>query len=301
MVRIRKFGTRANDHPVFAYELTSKFGFKAVILDQGAILQSFCLPNGRNIAVGFKDWESYATDTNYIGRIIGPNANRISNARFSIDDQAFDLSANDGLHNLHSGPNGFDVQSWQVEENDTGLSLTLDTQNGQNGFTGATQAHLRISLHGHRLRVEMEAKCDRPTPMNMTWHPYWNLSRDNRIDGCDLRIDADFYSIFEAGDKRPVKDTRQDFRKLLPIGSTRLDTNYKEVKRASLKAHGVSMNVTSSLPDMQVYTGDALNVPRSGIAIEPQFQPNDINLAQDSLLRPGKIYRHWIEYKFDLI
>ena len=301
MVRIRKFGTRADGRPVLAYELTSELGFKAVILDQGAILQSFCVPNGRNISLGYEDWESYASDTNYIGRIIGPNSNLISNARFRIGDQTFKLSANDGPHNLHSGPNGFDVQSWQVTENDTGLSLTLDTQNGENGFPGAAQAHLKISLHGHRLRLEMEATCDRSTPMNMTWHPYWNLGRNNRIDGCDLRVDAEFFSTYEAGDKRPVKDTRQDFRKFIPIGSAKLDTNYKEVKRASLRSHDVSMSVTSSLPDMQIYTGDALDVPRSGIAIEPQFQPNDINLTQDSLLRPGEIYHHWIEYEFDLI
>jgi len=296
----RKFGTRKDGSPILAYELTSEAGFKAVILNHGAILQGFWIPNGQNMTLGFDNWEGYASDTAFSGRIVGPNANRILGARFRIDEEEYELKANDGGNNLHSGPDGFDKKIWDVTQKDNELILSLDSQNGYNGFPGSVVANLNISLIENRLRLELEATSERPTPMNMTWHPYWRLSRDGKIDSHDLRIEAETYTVLETGSERSVNDTYHDFRNALPIGHTKLDDNYKNVRQVSLRSENIRMTVTSSLPDMQVYTGDGLRNPRSGIAIEPQYQPNDINLAQKSLLKPGEIYRHWIEYKFDL-
>lgn len=296
-----QFGIRADGQPISAYQLNSNLGFKAVILDQGAILQSFHLPDGRNITLGFEDWESYENDPSYIGRIIGPNANRIANAAFQIAEAKCHLFANDGVHNLHSGPKGFDTQLWDVARTESGLKLELTSPEELHGFPGAMKAVLNISLAKNKLRLEMEATSDRPTPLNMTWHPYWNLSGNTRIDGHDLRLEAETHTQFEKTQVFQVKDTRYDFQKALPLGSVQLDSNYNHVKSARLSAGHTEMTITSSLPDMQIYTGDALSRPRTGIAIEPQFRPNDINFAQESLLRPGETYHHWIEYCFDEI
>lgn len=300
MAQSLKFGARPDGSVVSAYELSSETGFRAVILDQGAVLQSLCLPDGQNITLGFADWAGYESDTNYIGRIIGPNANRISNACFRIDGNQFQVTPNDGPNNLHSGPDGFHVQKWDVKTTASGLSLTLDTPDGQGGFPGAIKTQLHISLVENRLKLDIEAQSDHPTPLNMTWHPYWNLGKTLKIDGHDLFIDAQSITEFETGMSHQIKDTRHDFERARPIGSVQLDSNYKDVRQVVLSTDKLSMTVTSSLPDMQVYTGDALPSPRSGIAIEPQFQPNDVNLAQNSVLRAGETYKHWIEYRFDV-
>jgi aldose 1-epimerase len=300
MAQFRKFGIRKDGRPILAYELKSDTGFKAVILNQGAILQGFYLPNGQNITLGFDNWEDYAADKAFLGRIVGPNANRILGAHFRIDEEEYRLVANDGANNLHSGPDGFDNQIWEVMQDNSGLALSLETTHKYNGFPGNVRAQLKISLKENRLRLGLAATSDRATPMNMTWHPYWRLSRDGKIDNHDLCIASETISVLETGTRRSVKETYHDFRKALPIGSTKLDNNYKDVQQLSLCSDNVMMTVTSSLPDMQVYTGDGLPNPRSGIAVEPQYQPNDINLVQKSLLRPSETYRHWIEYKFDL-
>jgi len=145
----------------------------------------------------------------------------------------------------------------------------------------------------------MEATSNRPTPMNLTWHPYWNLSGETRIDGHDLEVNANLHTMMGTQKALPVSDTFRDFTSPRPLGSVRLDCSYDLVKSARLTAGQTAMTVTSSLPCLQVYSGDALPQSRAGIALEPQFRPNDINFAQDSLLRPGEIYRHWIEYRFD--
>lgn len=301
MIKRWQFGTQSDGQAISAFQLTSEAGFQAVILDRGATLQSFRLPNGRNIALGFESWESYENDTHYTGRIIGPNANRIVNAKFQIDEDEFQLLENEGNHNLHSGPNGFDAQIWDVAQTGLDLTLNLQSPDGHNGFPGAIKARLNISLVQNKLRLDMQVTTERPSPINLTWHPYWNLSGDGKIDGHDLCVDAEHNTRLEFQRALPVKDTRHDFRKALPLGSVQLDSNYKDVKSARLVSGETVMTVTSSLPNMQIYTGDALTPPRTGIALEPQHRPNDINLAQDSLLRPGEIYNHWIEYSFNTI
>lgn len=296
-----RFGTRADGSPILAYQLVSESGFQAIILNQGVILQSFCLPDGRNITLGFDEWNGYEKDPSYIGRLIGPNANRIAAAQFRIDGEKFSLAANDGANNLHSGPQGFDEQIWDVAQIHAGIRLELQTADGHNGFPGATKTVLDITLIENKLRLEMKVTTDQPTPMNLTWHPYWNLGNDARIDGHDLCVASETHTKLHVENALPVKDTWRDLRKALPLGSIQLDCSYNDVESAQLTSEDITMTVTSSLPGLQVYTGDALARPRAGIALEPQFRPNDINFAQDSLLRPGETYSHWIEYKFETI
>ena len=300
MAQSWQFGTRTDGRPITAFTLVSDAGFEAVILDQGAILQSFRLPNSRNVTLGFETWEDYETDPHYTGRIIGPNANRILDAQFRIDGDAFKLFANDGPRNLHSAPNGFDVQMWSAKLTKHGLTLELEWNDKDNRFPGEIRAKLTISLKANRLRLKLQATADRATPMNLTWHPYWNLGGGGRIDGHDLYVEAESRTPLLTRDARLIKDTRYDFQRARPLGSVRLDANYSDVDSARLTAGQTAMTVRSSLPDMQVYTGDALADPRSGIALEPQYRPNDINFAQDCLLRPGEVYDHWVEYSFNV-
>jgi len=150
-----------------------------------------------------------------------------------------------------------------------------------------------------------QARRTKPTPINITWHPYWNLNGTqstkggHRIDGHDLQITAERRTEFLSADSISVKNTRFDFQSSLPLGQIKIDENYIDAARAKLIANQTSLTVTSSLPDMQIYTGDHLAQPRTGIAIEPQFRPNDINIEQLSLLQPGETYRHWIDYHFN--
>jgi len=294
-----RFGENNNGDIISAYQIGSDMGFQAVILNLGATLQSFRLPNGQNITLGFDTPEGYETDKNYIGRLIGPNTNRIARGKYEIDGTTYLLPNNDGAYNLHSGPFGFDTQIWSVERVKAGLILRYTSLHGENGFPGNVTVELKISLLQNRLRLDMEAETDRATPMNLTWHPYWNLSSIKKIDGHDLHIESNSITNLDSFDETPVIDSRYDFRAPLPLGSVQLDSNYKNVKRLRLRSQHTTMTVTSSLPDMQVYTGEGLPQPREGVAIEPQFRPNDINFAQSSLLRPGGFYSHWIEYCFE--
>lgn len=291
------FGTLPDGRAVTAYRLRSPSGMEAVILDYGLILQSLVLPDGRNVTLGHETLEDYLSGEDYRGAIIGPNANRIVGAQFRIGDETFKLPTNDGANNLHSGPEGFDRQLWEIESEGDNLIATLLSKSAE-GFPGALDLHITIALADQTLRVEMTATTNASTPVNLTWHPYWNLAGEGRIDSHDLQVLAEERTEVESGQSFPVKQTRFDFREPLPLGHIRLDDNFKSVEGTMLRSGSTALHIRSSLPDLQIYAGDALPVPRSGIAIEPQFQPNDVNLEQKSLLQPEETYHHWIEYHF---
>lgn len=286
---------------IHTYELKTAHGLKASILNYGATLQALLLPDGRNVVLGYEALEGYLSDTAYLGQIIGRNANRIAPACFEIEGEIFHLAKNDGDANLHSGPEGFDTKLWSSDIVDETLILRHVSPDGDQGFPGELSVTLRITVAEMSLRLEMEAETTRPTPINMTWHPYWNLLGQSRIDGHTLNVKSAHRTGLQSGQPISVDRTRFDFTTPLPLGSIQIDENYIDARDATLSANGTTLRVSSSLPDLQIYTGDALPNPRSGIALEPQFRPNDINFAQDSLLQPGETYRHWIEYAFETI
>ena len=282
-----------------AYRLGSESGLSAVVLDYGATLQALCLPDGQNVTLGYGTLEAYLSGQDYRGAMVGRNANRIIGASFKIGGQTYKIPANEGGNSLHSGPAGFESQMWDACRDGETLVLRHSSPDGHQGFPGAVNAVLRIRINDLSLRMEMQAETTAPTPINLTWHPYFNLNGEGRIDGHDLHVEADHRTRLDQSEPLPVEQTRFDFRQSLPLGSVRLDDNYAGVGKARLRAGRTRLTVESSLPDMQVYTGDGLDVPRSGIALEPQFRPDDINRERKSLLRPGETYDHWIEYKFE--
>lgn len=67
-----------------------------------------------NVVLGFDTPEEYRDNPRYIGAIVGRCANRISNARFTLDGTTYQLSANSGRDHLHGGRKGFDKVVWRV-------------------------------------------------------------------------------------------------------------------------------------------------------------------------------------------
>lgn len=300
MISAWTFGSLADGREVTAYELTSEKGFRAVILNYGAILQALHLPDGTNIVLGFKTLDEYIAGNDYRGAVIGRNANRIVGAAFHIDGVTHNVPSNEDENNLHSGPNGFDRQLWEATISGDTLRLKHVSPQGDQGFPGEVSVTLSITWIGAKLRLEMSAQTTEATPVNLTWHPYWNLKGSDRIDGHNLQVISPHRTKLNQPETIPVKDTCFDFRKSLPLGVVKLDENYTAVDAVVLKTARVSLEVTSSLPDVQIYTGDALPTPRSGIAIEPQFRPDDINQTKDSLLMPSERFEHWIEYEINI-
>ena len=134
------FGT-LNDREITKYTIENSNGIKASVITYGATLTEIFAPDRKgefkDILVGFDDLDGFVNRTDYQGVIVGPYANRIGNARFSIDGTLYKLTANEkDVTCLHS--NGeFNTAIWDAEIiNENSVKFTYTSPDSMNGFPG---------------------------------------------------------------------------------------------------------------------------------------------------------------------
>lgn len=334
----RTFGT-VDDQPVHEVTIRSAAGAEAKILSYGALVRDLVVNSAKGpqrVVLGLETMDDYLKHSPSFGITAGRYANRIAHGRFSIDGKHYQLDLNQaGKHTLHGGSKGFGKRVWQVGHADeSSVALTLVSPDGDMGFPGALTVTTRYSfVYGSTLRVEMTATTDAPTLVNLAHHTYWNLDGSADILDHDLHVAAAFYTpvdgdLITTGEIVPVAGTPYDFRTVRPIrlpgedGPFAYDHNWvlagarpapgqlRHALSLSSRKSGVSLEVHTTEPGIQVYTGGKLNVavpgldgakygPFGGIAIEPQVFPDSPNKPHfpDPTLRPGQVYRQVSEYR----
>lgn len=251
------------------------------------------------VLLGFGSAEEYARAGGSFGALLGRCANRIGGGRFTLDGRTWHLATNNGDSTLHGGPRGFGTLLWRVTEaTPTRLALALDSPDGDQGFPGHLAAEAVWTLETDTLRLELRAHTDRPTVVNLSCHPYFNLAGEDAPDvyGHELTIHADAFLPTDprqipTGEIRPVAGTPFDFRTPTPIGARirqaeeqlLLGTGYDHcwvlsrapvaaAPRLAVRARdpgtGRVLEVHTDQPGVQVYTGNKLNgsvVGRGGV------------------------------------
>lgn len=331
MITTREFGRLPNGDPVQAYDFVTEAGFKATVLSYGATLQSLIFPDGTDVVLGFDKLEGYLDEHPYFGGIIGRVANRIGGASFEIDGTCYEIPANEGPNNLHSGPEGFDRVNWFGEIDGETLILRHTSPDGHQGFPGELQTELRFTFEGSKLSLQIEATVNKPCPVNITWHPYFNLTDGGKSPCVDhqLQISAEHYTPTNASNiptgqlARSSDDAAYDFTRPRHVSADdTLDQNFvfktagfdarEMIKMAKLSSDtsGRKVIICSTEPCLQAYTGayiakltgksDIIYGPNHGIALEPQGYPDGINHDgfPNQILRHGEVYSHKINYTF---
>ena len=292
-------------------------GLVVTVTDFGARLLSVVM-DGTQLLHGPHSLAEVAQDTCYCGSICGRVANRIAGGSFELEGQTYTLATNNGANHLHGGTRGFDSRLWTTSDHSANsLDLTLFSCDGEEGYPGNVSVHARYSVHRCSLRLEMEAHTDAPTLLNLTNHAYWNLAGKGTIDRHTLRVAAPSYtpmrSNIPTGDIEPVDGTPYDLRVPVTLGERFLsmgvgyDDNFvllgesgvlREV--AELSCGDRRLLLSTDAPGLQVYTGDFLPVPRSGLALEAQSFPDSPHHANfpSIILRPGSAYRRTIVWEF---
>ena len=167
------------------FTLTGAAGVVVRLSNYGGIITSILAPDreGRiaDIVLGHDTLDGYRNNPNYLGAIIGRCANRIADARFTLDGTTFKLTANDGPNCLHGGRRGFDQVLWDAETFQRGgwgrRSVVAPKPDGDQGFPGALTVQVTYTLTDrNELVVDYHAETDLPTPVNLTQHSYWNLA-----------------------------------------------------------------------------------------------------------------------------
>ena len=106
------FGSMPDGTPVDLYTLTNANGLQATIATYGGVVVSLLVPdrdgNLGDVVLGFDSLDDYIAHSPYFGCITGRYANRIGNARFTLNGVEYTLEKNDGDNHLHGGVKGFD-------------------------------------------------------------------------------------------------------------------------------------------------------------------------------------------------
>ncbi|HZB26721.1 MAG TPA: aldose epimerase family protein, partial [Vicinamibacterales bacterium] len=203
---------------------------------------------------------------------------------------------------------------------------------------GTLRARVSYTLtERNELVVEYHATSDKPTPVNLTQHSYFNLSGGGDILDHELTIHASRYTPVDAtliptGELASVEATPFDFRKPAKVGA-RIDAAHEQLKNGLGYDHnfvldgkagelraaarlvdgksGRTLDVATSEPGMQFYSGNFLDGTltgkggqvyrrRAGLCLETQHFPDSPNKPHfpSTILRPGGEYRSKTVFTF---
>jgi aldose 1-epimerase len=309
----------------------------------GCTITAICTPDKgghlQNIVAGYADLNDYRKNEHYFGCLVGRYANRIGGAKFILGERQYNLSQNDGPNHLHGGFEGFNKKLFQVTgliqaDGEAGVEFEYLSPDEEEGSPGNLAVKVKYTLsEDNQLRMSYEAKTDRPTPVNLTNHSYFNLTGFEAPDilAHELQINARSYTEtidnIPTGNILPVSGTPHDFSVSRPIKNDLWDVSggYNQnfvlgghapdkivlAARLSEKSSGRFVSVYTDQPGLQLYTANvwdgAIRGPQGkyyqqygALALETQNFPDSPNhpAFPSSVLYPGDNYHTTTIYEF---
>lgn len=281
------------------------------ILSYGCIVRDWRIDwrvDGRDgslpMVLGFPRLEDYLRHSRSHGAIVGRVANRTANSRFTLDGRTYTVTANEGPHHLHGGGIGLGQRIWRMEADSAAGSVQLGyaSPDGEEGYPGAVDFTVTFRLDGPRLVCEMAGQPDRPTPIALANHSYYNLGGGGQVKDHELWVDAPDYTPVDAdliplGEIRSVEGTSFDFTSAREIGDTRLDQNVvlrsgrdpaRPAARVICPRTDLRLELWTAEPGLQLFDASAMAIavpgldgqsygPYAGLCLEAQHFPDSMN------------------------
>ena len=141
-----------DEKPTRMLSLRNANGMLVNLTNYGAKIISIYVPdknnNYKDVVLGFNSIEEYRQNGASHGAIVGPFANRIANASFTIDKEVYQLPVNNGDATLHSGPDSWYRKVWKYEQNGNAVLFTIESPDGEFGFPGNKKAKVTYTQIG---------------------------------------------------------------------------------------------------------------------------------------------------------
>ena len=318
---------------IYKYTI-AKGNVSADFIDYGARIQSlrYC---GKDIVLGYNTLTEYVNSEGYLGATVGRFANRIANAKFTLNGKEYCLTKNEGEDSLHGGLNGFDSKVWHAHSFDDKIEFTYLSIDGEEGYPGNLSVKVTYTItDSDSLKIEYRAVSDADTVISLTNHAYFNLDGESSGDVFDTELFVDATEIVDVnenlipnGKLRSVENTEGDFTKFKKLGNyfeskdflirkfggydfcyALEGDGFRKVAEARSNKSGISLEVYTDKEGMQFYTETILEGKTGkrgvyqkgcGFCLETQAYPNAVNCPEypSAILRKGEQYNSVTEYK----
>ena len=282
--------------------------------------------------------EEYTKTKGHFGSIAGPIANRIRNAKVTIEGVDYFLDKNQGEHTLHGGFIGLGLREWKVTDNTSNsIEFEIKLKHLELGLPGERTFKCRYSIiDPDTLEIDLSMSADQTTMCNLAPHPYFCLDQSGTVLNHELEVFADSYlnkdhEQLPTGEQSPVQESAFDLRtkvnleSILVTAGQSFDHNFcfdtaqshKTMIRPLAKLYSpnskISLSIHSNQRGLQVYTPHDLgeknadsSVPNHSfpaICLEPQAWPDSPNFKDfPSILIPeGESYQSLNRLSFQKI
>lgn len=303
------------------------------VINYGATITNLFVPdrNGElvDVIVGLENpldyySEAYSKVKLYLGATIGRYAGRISKQGFKIEEKEYKIPHENGVH-LHGG-NGFDKKFWKIEKvEEDAVIFSYKSLHLEEGYPGNVWVTASFALtEQNKLIIEYKAQTDKPTPINLTSHPYLNLKGNGTVLDQVLHVNSSHYletdeHLIPTGKIKDSKQTVYDRNKATKIKANNFsgfdDTfivNEDKIK-ASLYDHesGIKLEILSNQPALVIYTpkkfpnlpfkSNYAQISYPAICFEAQNFPDAPNNDHfpNAVLWPNETYLNSTVFKFN--
>jgi len=238
----------------------------------------------------------------FANRIVGPISNDRKTLAFTWEGHPMELDVNwkgkkvgaipSAIHGLILAEKAEDVRVTASGDKRT-VNGVIHAGDFNGHWFSKNDITITIELERDAVIATVEARNvgEKPEPVGIGWHPYFNLPSGDRrqvrlhLPG-DMRAEVNNYDdVFPTGELEPVNGTPYDFTadSGAPLNSLSLDDNWSHLKKATdgstcveitdpAAGYGIRIGVlTPHVNTIQVYAP----ADKPFVAIEPQFNIND--------------------------
>jgi aldose 1-epimerase len=280
-----------NGSEVSIFTLTNKAGNILRLTNYGARIVRIEVPDKNgvrdNVTNGSETFESIIKGDAFGGATVGRFANRIANAKFTLDGVVYELPANNKPHTLHGGRNGWYSRVWSAQiladKKQPSVKFSYLSPDMEEGFPGTMTIDVIYTwTDKNEIVMDYAASTDKRTVINVTNHAYFNLHGSGKgfIFDHVLTLNASAFTPVDAtkiptGEIRQVKGTPFDFTVPYTIGErigakyedsdfSGYDHNYVLDNKKKVDAtvyepvSGRILEVITDQPGMQFYSGNGM-------------------------------------------
>ena len=323
---------KAHDKGIIEYILKNDNGMTVKLINIGCSITEILVPdkNGEysNVVLRHESLEEYFRNEHFLGAVIVPLAGRLENAKFTINNEVYNFTTNEGDNLLHSGEINPYNKIWDSSMEDD--KVVFQYKIGDE-YPGAPLFTVKYMLSDdNELKLEYEVIAESETVVAPTNHTYFNLGAE---DAGSHLITSNTESYLKMNEKLIAKsvekceglfDLKQEclFSDILTSNDAQIDIanggfdHYFIFEEDNQSVHitdknsGRAMTVKTTFPGMVLYTGNNLDESvilkdrksqkYAGFCLETQCSPSALKLPlnQDLRIDRGVPYKKETVFSF---